>query len=109
MKKLSKAQEKVINDMITKIVLARSYPTAEAYYDATNCANQNYNTAEKVKAADPNMWAWYALNWSRNVSGKCLVHAKTETIQKLEDLGRVAVLVPASVNYGDELVMLLNY
>lgn len=107
--KLSKTQQRVIDDLMNIIDEARSYETAEDYFDATNHNNSSWNTAEKVKAKDIGKWEFEVMWWNRKRDGMYLIREKTETVRKLETLGLIEVIERPKCKGGYELVKLLNY
>lgn len=106
---LSKTQQRVIDGLRKIIDEARSYETAEDYFDATNNNNTLWNTAEKVKSRDMKMWETEVTWWNRKRDGIYLIGEKTETVRKLEALGLIEVIEWPKRKGGYELVRLLNY
>lgn len=107
--KLSNRQKQCIDGMKRRIDNARSFETAEEYFNATNNNNCLWNTAEKVKAQDMKAWENEEKWWKRYCEGICLVQEKTETVDKLESLGLIKIIERAKYKGGCELVKLLNY
>lgn len=107
--KLSKRQQQCIDGMKQIIDKARSFETAEEYFDATNNNNSLWNTAEKVKAQDMKEWEREEKWWKRHCEGICLLKEKTETVNKLESLGLIEIIERDKYKGGYELAKLLNY
>ena len=113
MKRLSKAQQKVIDDMKKSIDRAREDKTAEDWFDENNHCNYANNTAEKFKAnerpTDIIKWDFYQATWENYIQAICVVQAKTETIRVLVERGLIRVLEEASFKGGYETVQLIEY
>jgi hypothetical protein len=92
--KLSKAQQKVLDEAKAEIARARRYETYEEYFMAEEASrfNNAYNTPEKFWAKDPEKWRWYEQYWKDQTQGIVRIYAKVETTKKLEALGLVEIL-----------------
>ena len=91
--KLSKTQRDLLSHIKSTIAEARRYETAEAFYDAINReCNPRWSTAEAAKKHAPLNWQCDKERWERSVQGIVLVSAKTETVNKLEQMGLIEII-----------------
>lgn len=109
--KLSPAQEKILEEAKATILKARSYPTFEEYFLATNNCNVNYNTPEKYKSKDPKGWEKMERWWKNKLKGIVLCSASGPTIKKLEKLGYIKIMEDTTNtgSYKYDTIQVLNF
>lgn len=113
--KLSKTQEKVLNELKETIRIFNKYNSFEDFFinsnreqgqltTASSC-NNLYNTPEKYK--NRNLQEWKELEkafYECRDNHRLLAYAKTETLKKLETLGFIKILeVHCSFEYVEVL------
>ena len=107
--KLSKTQRDLLSHIKSTIAEARRYETAEAFYDAINReCNPRWSPAEAAKKHAPLNWQCDKERRERSVQGIVLVSAKTETVNKLEQMGLIEIIERPKRKNGFELVKLLD-
>ncbi len=91
--KLSKTQQKVLDTARAEIAAARKHETVEEYFN-NECHgyNNDYNTAEKFKAKNPKDWEYKRVAWEQKNQGIVRTWAKTETLNKLMELGLIEII-----------------
>jgi hypothetical protein len=119
MKKLSNAQQKILNELTNTILVVRKYNTFEDFFDnskyeqetfttASYC-NDLYNSAEKYKQQDLEKFEKMRTNFELCKNEAILItYAKTETINALVKLELIEVIEHAKFKGGAELVKVLN-
>lgn len=110
--KLSKAQQKIIDESKERIDIARSYGTFEEYFNSyeSKYYNNNYNTAEKLKKRNPKLFEGCKEWWENNIRGIVLVSANSRTLYRLVELGLIEIIYDAKNEiYGCDTIKLLNY
>ena len=119
MGKLTKAQERVMNNLNNTLAVIDKYETFEDFFDNSK-GEQNslttgyhcgyhYNTVEKYTAKDPKAVERMRANFYQAKTDRILLASgKTETIKKLEKLGLIEIVEQASYESGFELVKVLE-
>ena len=109
--KLSKAQQKTIDNAKTTIDKARKYNTYEEYFineESTHWNNQ-FNTPEKFKEQNITQWNSMINYWNMYRESIVLTCSKTETLKKLESLGLIEIIDIDNRNSRIDKVKILNY
>lgn len=112
MKKLSKAQEKVLNEAKAKIDLARKYDTFEEYFDNTKASYfpMYCNTAQKCKENNPENFEMYKEWWEKEREAIVLTSCNSRTLVKLQEFGLIEIIKDSNGQvYGIDTIKVLNY
>ena len=111
--KLSKAQQRVIDEAKEQIDVARMYNTFEEYFDnyyGKRYCNSNYNTSEKYKERDLEKFETLRGWWEERINGIVYTSANSKTLYKLEQLGLIEIIYDAkNESYGIDNIKILNY
>jgi hypothetical protein len=121
MKKLSKAQQQVLDDLINTIKVLRKYETYEDFYDNSywgeqdtftcgESCNSMYRTSTLAKInGGIEQWEKKRQDFEncRN-NGISIVFAKTETLKALEKNGFIKIIRTAEFKGGCEIVQVLK-
>ena len=107
--KLTKAQQMIIDRAHNAIDRARETETYEEYFIKYEAIHMNgaYNTPEKMKSKDLESWNNYKSWWEKERNGIVLTHANSRTLEALERLGLIEIIVDGGT-YTDE-IKVLNY
>lgn len=109
--KLSRVQQKILNEAIQEIIQARSCSTYEEYFTKFQAPHYNsgYNTIEKYQSRDPEGWEKQKKFWENLQKGITLTYCNTKSIQKLEALGYIEILEDANqTRWGMDTIKVLN-
>lgn len=102
-KKLSKKQNELLQNIQDSVKCANEFNSYEEFYDNCEMGRQNYlsigatsnmayRTSEQVKQKDLEYWNKNKKLFKEYQDGIMLIHAKTETIRKIEELGYIKIL-----------------
>jgi hypothetical protein len=109
--KLTKAQQKTIDDAKTTIDKSRKYNTYEEYFinEESKYYNNQFNTPEKFKEKNINQWNSMVDYWESYKKAIVLTQSKTETLKKLESLGLIEIIRIDNCNSRIDKIKILNY
>jgi len=110
--KLSPVQQLVINKAKASIDKARKYKTYEEYFINERSKNNNasFNTPEKYKAKDIEMWNQFVEGWEETKKSIVSTNCNTKTILKLESLGLIKIVYNSNnQTLGYDKIEILNY
>ena len=110
--KLSKAQERVMQDAKQKIDNARACETFEEYFTKHIAPYNNgaWKTIESYQTKDPEALAHHIQFWNNEKDGTVLCEADSRTIRKLEELGLIKIIYDSTGDaLGSDTIKLLNY
>lgn len=119
MKKVTQTQKNIMLNIQKTIDVINKYETFEQFFDNSKneqntlttgyYCNGAYDTSEKYKNKNniefEQMKKSYELAKQENI---IIVFAKTETLNKLEQLGYIKIVIPAEYKNGAETIKLLN-
>jgi hypothetical protein len=119
MKKVTQTQKNIMLNIQKTIDVINKYETFEQFFDNSKneqntlttgyYCNGEYDTSEKYKNKNniefEQMKKSYELAKQENI---IIVFAKTETLNKLEQLGYIKIVIPAKYKNGAETIKLLN-
>ena len=106
--KLSKAQQKVISYLKTRMDVAQICKTPEEW--AKVYMHLDDNDIMSLKENNPGQWVWRCVDtWHESCKGISFISAKTETVNKLVSLGYIEVISPAWRPGAYEKVKLIKY
>ena len=106
--KLSKTQQKVLEEARAYIETARKYETFEEYFIAEKAKRCNcmYNTPEKYKARNMKGWKSYEELWKQaKFEGIALTTANTRTLEALAKSGMIEI-IKIGGSYTDRIKVL---
>lgn len=110
--KLSKAQQKTLNDAKEEIDKARKYNTFEDYFinELSKGYNNYYNTPEKYQENDIKSYNQLKKYWENKKEAIVLTRSKTETLKKLESLNLIEIIkINTSKGTRVDTIKVLNY
>lgn len=110
--KLSKAQERVMQDAKQKIDNARACETFEEYFTKYIAPYNNgaWKTIESYQTKDPEALSHYIQFWNNEKDGIVLCEADSRTIRKLEEFGLIKIIYDSvGESYGIDTIKVLNY